>query len=63
MNTAVSGKSKPQRGYAQFGMVARYAERYDRRKDLMIQQLRFQVEAALQMDVRSIVRAERLRTG
>ena len=44
-------------------MVARYAERYDRHKDLMTQQLRNQVEAAFQLDVRSIVRAERLRTG
>ena len=50
-------------GTRSFGMVARYAERYDRHKDLMTQQLRNQVEAALQMDVRSIVRAERLRTG
>jgi len=44
-------------------MVARYAERYDEFRDLMTLQLRNQVEAALKMDVRSIVRAERLRTG
>jgi amidase len=50
-------------GTRSFGMVARYAERYDRHKDLMTQQLRNQVEAALPMDVRSIVRSERLRTG
>lgn len=46
-----------------FGMIARYAERYDRHKDLMTQQLRNQVEAALSIDVRSVVRSERLRTG
>jgi amidase len=50
-------------GTRSFGMVARYAERYDRHKEEMTQQLRNQIEAALQMDVRSIVRAERLRTG
>ena len=50
-------------GTRSFGMVARYAERYDRHKDMMTQQLRNQIEAAFQMDVRSIVRAERLRTG
>jgi amidase len=50
-------------GTRSFGMVARYAERYDAFRDLMTLQLRNQVEAALEMDVRSIVRAERLRTG
>jgi amidase len=50
-------------GTRSFGMVARYADRYDRHKELMTQQLRNQVEAAFKMDVRSIVRAERLRTG
>ena len=50
-------------GTRSFGMVARYAERYDQHRDLMTQQLRNQVEAALRMDVRSIVRSERLRTG
>ena len=50
-------------GTRSFGMVARYAERYDRHKEMMTQQLRNQIEAAFQMDVRSIVRAERLRTG
>lgn len=50
-------------GTRSFGMVARYAERYDRHKDLMTQQLRNQVEAAFKMDVRSIARSERLRTG
>ena len=50
-------------GTRSFGMVARYAERYDEFRDLMTLQLRNQVEAALKMDVRSIVRAERLRTG
>ena len=50
-------------GTRSFGMIARYADRYDRHKDLMTQQLRNQIEAAFAMDVRSIVRAERLRTG
>lgn len=50
-------------GTRAFGMVARYAERYDQHRDQMTQQLRNQVEAAFQQDVRSIVRAERLRTS
>ena len=50
-------------GTRSFGMVARYAERYDRHKELMTGQLKNQVEAAFAMDVRSIVRAERLRTA
>ena len=50
-------------GTRSFGMVARYAERYDRHKDLMTGQLQNQVEAAFTMDVRSIVRSERLRTA
>lgn len=49
-------------GTRSFGMIARYADRYDRHKDLMTQQLRNQIEAAFQMDVRAITRAERLRT-
>jgi amidase len=50
-------------GTRSFGMVARYAERYDRHKDLMTQQLRNQIEAAFEMDVRAVVRSERLRTS
>ena len=50
-------------GTRSFGMVARYAERHDLHKERMTQQLRNQVEAAFAMDVRSIVRSERLRTG
>ena len=50
-------------GTRSFGMVARYAERHDRFKDLMTQQLRNQVEAAFAVDVRAVVNSERLRTG
>jgi amidase len=50
-------------GTRSFGMVARYAERYDRHKDIMTPPLRNQIEAAFQVDVRAIVRAEKLRTG
>lgn len=46
-----------------FGMVARYAERYDAHADLMTTQLRNQIEAAFKLDVRTVVRAERLRTA
>ena len=45
-----------------FGMVARYADRYDRHKDLMTSQLINQVSAALDLSVRDVVRSERLRT-
>ena len=44
-------------------MIARYAERYDAHKDLMTPQLINQVSAALDLSVRDVVRAERLRTA
>ena len=45
-----------------FGMIGRYAERYDQHKDLMTPPLLNQIEAALSLDVRAVTRAERLRT-
>jgi amidase len=49
-------------GTRSFGMVARYAERYDRHKADMTSVLKNQIEAAFQADVRSITRAEKQRT-
>jgi amidase len=49
-------------GTRSFGMVARYAERYDKHKDQMTSVLKNQIEAAFQADVRSITRAEKQRT-
>lgn len=49
-------------GTRSYGMIARYAERYDGHKEQMTQQLRNQVEAAFNVDVRAIAKAERLRT-
>ena len=46
-----------------FGMVARYADRLDLHRDWMTPQLINQVTAALELDVRTITRAERLRTS
>jgi amidase len=46
-----------------FGMVARYADRLDIHRDRMTPQLINQVTAALELDVRTITRAERLRTS
>ena len=46
-----------------FGMMARYADRYDAHKDLMTQQLINQVGAAMQLSVRDVVESERLRTA
>ncbi|HEV8586556.1 MAG TPA: amidase family protein [Methylomirabilota bacterium] len=46
-----------------FGMVARYADRLDQFKDRMTTQLVNQVTDALRLDVRTITRAERLRTA
>lgn len=46
-----------------FGMIARYADRYDAHKDAMTTQLRNQIEAALRLDVRTVTKAERLRTA
>ncbi len=45
-----------------FGMVGRYADRYDDAKDHMTLPLLNQIEAALSLDVRAVTRAERLRT-
>jgi amidase len=42
-------------------MVARYAERYDQHKDEMTPALKNQVEAAFQVDVRTIARGEKMR--
>jgi amidase len=46
-----------------FGMVARYADRLDAHRDRMTAQLINQVTDALTLDVRTITRAERLRTA
>ena len=46
-----------------FGMVARYADRLDVHRERMTPQLINQVTAALELDVRTITRAERLRTS
>jgi len=49
-------------GTRAFGMVGRYADRYDRHKDLMTPPMLNQVSASLGFDVRRIVGAERLRS-
>ncbi|MED5299927.1 MAG: amidase [Pseudomonadota bacterium] len=45
-----------------FGMVARYADRFDAHSELMTDQLVGQVSAALQLSVRDVVKSEKLRT-
>ena len=45
-----------------FGMIARYTERYERYRDVMTPPLINQIEAAQDVDVHAIARAERLRT-
>ena len=45
-----------------FGMIARYTERYERHRDLMTPPLINQIEAAQDVDVHAVARAERLRT-
>tara|TARA_B100000212_G_scaffold320487_1_gene278351 strand:- start:4413 stop:5219 length:807 start_codon:yes stop_codon:yes gene_type:complete len=45
-----------------FGMVARYADRFDAHRELMTDQLVGQVSAALQLSVRDVVKSEKLRT-
>jgi amidase len=50
-------------GTRSFGMIARYADRYDAHRDLMTTPLRNQIEAAFKVDVRAVTRAERLRTA
>lgn len=49
-------------GTRSFGMIARYADRYDAHAAQMTEALRNQIEAAFKMDVRAVTRAERLRT-
>lgn len=46
-----------------FGMVARYADRLDVHRDRMTAQLINQVTDALALDVRTVTRAERMRTS
>ena len=50
------------RGTRGFGMVGRYAERYDQHREQMTQVLVQQIETALALDVRSVTRSESLRT-
>ena len=50
-------------GTRAFGMVARYADRFDAHQDLMTQQLINQITPSLEMSVREVVRSERLRTA
>ena len=45
-----------------FGMIARYTERYERHRDVMTPPLINQIEAARDVDVHAIAKAERLRT-
>ncbi|MDN5842748.1 MAG: amidase [Alcaligenaceae bacterium] len=45
-----------------FGMVARYAERYEQHKGLMTPVLKNQIEAALRLDLPTMLSAEKLRT-
>ncbi len=45
-----------------FGMIARYADRFDAHSDLMTQQLVNQISAAFELSVRDVTRSERLRT-
>ncbi len=49
-------------GTRSFGLVARYAQHYEKHKDLMTTVLKNQIEAALQMDLPTMLRAEKLRT-
>jgi len=46
-----------------FGMIARFGELYGEAKDLMTLPLKRQVEAALQLDVATIAKAEKMRTA
>ena len=45
-----------------FGMIARYTERYERHRDVMTTPLINQIEAAQDVDVHAVTKAERLRT-
>lgn len=46
-----------------FGMIARFGEFYKEAKDLMTLPLRRQIEAALELDVATIAKAERMRSA
>jgi amidase len=50
-------------GTRSFGMIARYADRYDAHRDQMTTPLRNQIEAAFNFDLRAVTRAERMRTA
>ena len=50
------------RGTRGFGMIGRYADRYDRHKELMTPVLIKQIETALDLDVRTVTHSERRRT-
>lgn len=50
-------------GTRAFGMVARYADRFDAHQDLMTQQLINQITPSLEMSLRDVTGAERLRTA
>ncbi|MBI4184542.1 MAG: amidase [Proteobacteria bacterium] len=49
-------------GTRAFNMVARYADRYDAHKAVMTNSLVKQVESSLKYDLRTVTRAERMRT-
>lgn len=59
----VSGIREIVTGTRGFGMIARYADLFDQHKDSMTQQLVNQVTNAFELDVRTIVNAERARTA
>ena len=59
----VSGIRDIVTGTRGFGMIARYADLFDQHKDTMTLQLVNQVTNALELDVRTIVNAERTRTA
>jgi amidase len=50
-------------GTRAFGMVARYADRFDAHSDLMTQQLINQITPSLTMSVRAVTRSEKMRTA
>lgn len=59
----VSDLKEIRAGTRAFGMVARYADYLDRFSDAMTPQLLRQVKQALEVDVRTIAQAERMRTA
>lgn len=58
----VSGIRDIVTGTRGFGMVGRYADRLDAHRDVMTLQLVNQVSEALKLDLRTVTKAERLRT-